>query len=90
MKLFHVKTLCYDNRIRDIYDLEKYLFPPLMKGESYEEANRKVCDQEFTVSEIRVSTNDGILSSMQYELDDNQEDYLSLAHEDWCDLLSII
>ena len=54
--------------------LEKYLFSPLMKGESYEEANRKVCDQEFTVSEIRVSTNDGILSSMQYELDDNQED----------------
>ena len=27
---------------------------------------------------------------MQDELEDNKEDYRSLAHEDWCDVLSTI
>ena len=30
----------------------------------------------------------GLPSSMKDELDDHQEDYLSLTHEDWCELLS--
>ena len=56
-----------------IHDLEKYPPPPLMKGQSYEAANWKVCNQEFTVSEIRVAIKDGLLSYMQDELDDHQE-----------------
>ena len=45
---------------------------------------------EFTVSEIHVEIKDGLPSSIQYELEDNQEDYCYLRHEDWCDLLSTI
>ena len=42
------------------------------------------------VSEICVAIKDGIPTYMQDELDDNQEDHQSLAHEYWCDLLSTI
>ena len=50
----------------------------------------RVCVQELTVSEIRVSIKDRLPSSMQYELYDHQEDYCSLTHEYWCDLLYTI
>ena len=76
--------------IIEMHYLEKYLHPPSMKGKSYEAANWKVRDQEFTVSEIRVAIKGRPPSYMQYELDGHQEDYRSLTHEDWCDLLSII
>ena len=71
-------------------DLAKYLPPPLIKGESAETANWTVRNQEFTASEIRLATKDGIPSSMQDELEDYPEDYCSLTYEDWCDLLSKI
>ena len=73
-----------------MHDLEKYLPPTLMKGESYEAANWKFCNQAFTVSEIRVTIKDGLPSYMQDELDDHQEEYQSLTHEYLCDLLSTI
>ena len=50
----------------------------------------RVCVQELTVSEIRVSIKDVLPSSIQDGLDDNKEDYLYLFHEYWCDFLSII
>ena len=53
----------------------------------YEASNWKVCDQEFTVSKIRVAIKDGLPSSMLY---DHKEDYRSLTHKGWCDLLSTI
>ena len=37
--------------------------------------------------DIIVAIKDGLPLSMQYELEDNQEDYRSLTHEYWCDLL---
>ena len=61
-----------------------------MKGESYESDNWKVRDQELTVREIGVAFKDGLPTSMQDELDDHQEDYHSLNHEEWCDLLYTI
>ena len=61
-----------------------------MKGRSHEEDNWKFCKQELTVSEIRVAIKDGHHTSMQDDLDDHQEDYHFLAHEEWCDLLSTI
>ena len=61
-----------------------------MKGESYEAANWKFRDQEFTVSEIRIAINDSIPTSSQDDLDDHQEEYRSLTHEGWCALLSTI
>ena len=61
-----------------------------MKGNGYEADNWKVHDKEFSVHDIRVAIKDGLPSSMHDELEDNQEDYRSLDHEDWCDLLSTI
>ena len=90
VKPFCVSILQYVKYVREMHDLEKYPPPHSIKVKIYEADTWKVRDQEFMVSEIHVAIKDGILSSMQYELDDNQEDYLSLAHEDWCDLLSII
>ena len=40
------------------------------------------------MNEIIVAIKDVLSSSMQDELEDNQEDYRSLNHEDSCDLLS--
>ena len=64
-----------------MYDFAKYLPPPSMKSKIYEADNWKVRDQEFTVSEIRVAIKDGLPTSMQDELDNHQDDYLSLTHE---------
>ena len=61
-----------------------------MKGGGYEAANWKLCDKEFSVHDIRVVVKDGLPSFIQDDLEDNNEDYLSLAHEDWCDLMSNI
>ena len=61
-----------------------------MKDVSAESANWTVRNQEFTVSEICLAIKYGLPLSMQYELDDHQEDYPSLTHEDFCGLLSTI
>ena len=74
----------------DMIDLAKYLPPYLIKGERYEADNWKFHDQELMFSEIRVSIKDVLPSSMQDELDNHQEEYCSLTHEYWCDLLSKI
>ena len=42
------------------------------------------------MDEIRVSIKDALPLSIQDDLEDNQEDYRSLTHEYWCDLLSTI
>ena len=42
------------------------------------------------VNEIRFAIKDGLPSSMQYELEDHQEDYHYLTYGDWYDLLSTI
>ena len=61
-----------------------------MKVGGYETANWKVCNKELSVGEIRVYIKYGLPTSMQDELEDNQEDYCSLTREDWWDLLSTI
>ena len=81
VKPFRVRIPRYSDRVREMHDLVKYLPPPSMNVVSYEAANWKVRDQEFTVSEISVVIKDGIPSSMQDELDSHQEDYRYLAHE---------
>ena len=75
VKPLRVKILRYTYRVRDMHDLENYLPPHSMKGESDEAANWNVLNQEFTVSEIRLAIKDVIPSSMQDELEDHQEDY---------------
>ena len=61
-----------------------------MKGGSYDTANWKVCDKEFYLNEIQVAIKDGPPSYTKDNLEDNQEEYSSLTHEYWCDLLSTI
>ena len=90
VKPFKVKIIRYAERVREMHDLDKYLPPPSMKGESAMAANRNVHNQEFTASDIRLAIKDGLPKSMRDELDDHPEDYRSLTYEDWCDLLSTI
>ena len=90
MKPFKVKTLCYAERVREIHDLSEYLPPTSMKGKSAMADNWNVCNEEFTISDIRLSIRYGIPKSMRGELDEHPEDYRSLTYKDWCDLLSTI
>ena len=59
------------------------------EGQDFDEASWKV-SEKFSIYEIRVSIKDGLPSSIKDELVDNQEDYNTLTHEDWCDFLSTI
>ena len=72
---FRVTILHYVERVVEIHDLAKHLPPPFMKGGFYEAYNWKFCDKGFSVHEIRFAIKDLIPSSMQDELEDNQEDY---------------
>ena len=87
---FHVGILRYDERVQHMHDLVKHLPPPLINGNVYEAVIWKFRNSEFSVDDIRVAIKDGLPSSMQDEFEDNQEEYCSLAHEDWCKLLSKI
>ena len=90
VKAFRVGILHYAERIQEKYDLSKHLLPDLMKSESFEADRWKVQNKSFSVHEILVSINYWIPLSMQDELEDNQEDYRHLNHEDRCVLLSTI
>ena len=90
VKLFKVKILCYDECLRDMHDLAKYHPPSSMKGDSAVAAYWTVRNQELTVSEIRLAIKNRIHSTMQDELEDNQEDYSSLNYEYFCELMSTI
>ena len=72
VKPFRFGILHYAERVMDMHDLGKYLPPPSIKGKRYEEDNWKVCDQEFTVSEISVAMEDVLPSYMKDELDNHQ------------------
>ena len=80
VKSFHVDILRYAERVQEIHDIAKYLPPPSMKGESFEEASWKFHKKEWSDHDIRVAIEEGFPSSMHDELEDNQEDYSSLTH----------
>ena len=61
-----------------------------MKSKSFKSDIRYVCNKELSENEICIAIKGELPSSMQYELEDNQEDYRYLYHKDWCDLLSTI
>ena len=90
LKPFNVKILRYDDPVREMYDLSKYIPPPLMKGKSAEASNCTVRNQDFTANEVRLAIKDRLPKSMQDELDDHPENYCSLTYEYWWDLLSTI
>ena len=78
VKPFKVKIIRYTERIREMHDLEKYLPPPQMKGQSAMAANWNVCNKKFTISDLRLSIKDRLPKSMRDELDDHPEEYSSL------------
>ena len=71
-------------------DLDKYLPPPSMKGESEMSYNWNVRNQELTASDLRLAIKDWLPKSMRDESDDHPEDYHSITYEDWCDILYTI
>ena len=87
LKPFRVRILCYDECAQEMHEIARYPPRPSTKGEIFEAASWKVRDKELSVHDIRVDIKYGIPLSMQDELEDNQEDYRSLTHKYWCDLL---
>ena len=90
VKSFNFKILRYAQHVQEMHELDKYLPPPPMKGESAMANSWALRNEEFTTGDIRLSIRDGLPKSMRDELDDHPEDYRSLTYEDWCDLLSTI
>ena len=90
MKPFRVGILHYAERVQEKHNLAKYLPPLLMKVERNESANLGVSDKELSDNEICVSINYILPSSMQDDLEDNQEGYCYLYSEDLCELLFTI
>ena len=65
-----------------MHNLAKYLPPPSKKGVGFEEASGDVRDRKINKDVIRVDTKDRLPTSMQYYLEDIQEDYRSIIHEE--------
>ena len=59
-----------------------------MKGVGFEEASWYICDRELNEDVIKVTTKDRIPTYIHDELEDNKEEYCSITHEEWCNLLS--
>ena len=71
MKPIKVKIIRYAKRVCEMHDLEKYLPPPSMKGESEMSDNWNVRNEEFTISDVRLDIKDRLPKSMRDELDDH-------------------
>ena len=87
MKPFRVFIINYNERVREIHNLEKYLPPPLMKGQDYNEADWEVRDKGLSENNICVAARDGLPISMRDELDEKDKYYQYVPHIYWCDLL---
>ena len=90
LKPYSVIILQYDDRNRNMHELDKYLTNLSTKGNMYDQTNCKVCDQYFTEDAIRVSTKIGIPTYMQDDMEDKDAYFISLSHEEWQGLLSTL
>ena len=70
VKPFRVGICRYAKRVQDVHNLAKHLPPPSINCDSFEAANCKVRDKEFSVREIRFSIKDLLPLSIQDELED--------------------
>ena len=52
VKLFCVRNLRYAERVQEMHDLAKYLPPPSIKGDIYEEDNWEGRDKELSMNDI--------------------------------------
>ena len=81
VKHFRVGILQYDNCAREMRNLEKYFPPPPMKWVGFKEDGWDIRGKEFNKDIIQVSTKYGILTYMQDESEDNQEDHRLITHK---------
>ena len=63
VKPFKVKIIRYDEQVREMHDLAKYLPPPLMNGYSEMEANWNFRNKYSTISDLRLDIKNGIPKS---------------------------
>ena len=81
LKPFVLIILQYNQRVREMHDLDNYLPLTLMKGQDYAEAYWSVRDNELSDNDIFVITKDGLPTSIQDEMDKKDKDYLSVSHK---------
>ena len=51
-----------------MHDLAKHLYPPLVKGGEYDQADLSFRDKGISDYDILVATKDGLPKSIQYEM----------------------
>ena len=90
MKPFKVGILQYTDRIHDMHNLAKYRAPPLMKVREYNQANWSVHEKQSYENDIHVETRYVLPTSIQDEINDKIQEYFSITHKEWCDLLSTV
>ena len=81
VKQFRVGILRYSEQVQEMHDQSNHLPSPSMEGESFEADSCKFCDKEFSENDIPFDIEGRLPSSIQDELEDNQEYYISLARE---------
>ena len=59
MKPFYVRILWYAKRVQDMHNIAKNLPLPLMKGDSYEAANWKVCKEKTLLMRFQLQSGTG-------------------------------
>ena len=65
VKPFRLVILHYDEHVREMYDLDKYLLPPLQKGWGCNHTYWNVCGKKTNEEKICVSTKEVPSTSMQ-------------------------
>ena len=67
VKPFKIKIHRYAERVREIHDLEKYLPPISMKGDSEMAASWSICNKELTISDLQLVIKEELPKSMRDE-----------------------
>ena len=88
MNPFRVRIIHYAEHVRDMFDLAKYLPPPSMKGNEYDQADWAVQEKQLSEYVIRVATKDWLLKSIQDEMEDKGKKHWSFTHKEWCNFMS--
>ena len=66
VKPIRFRILHYNDRVREMHDLEKYLPPPSTKGGGFESDDWYACVKEFNEDVIQVATKDRLHTSIKY------------------------
>ena len=81
LKQFIVGIIQCADSVSEMHNLEKYLPPPQMKGQNYDESDWAVHEKLLSDNEIIVATKDGVTKSMRDELEEKDKYYHSFTHK---------